>query len=876
MARTKKKTQPKKKTETTLPAPSRAPRPDPAPGPAPAPAPAPTPEAAPATPAREKRTAGELARGQREISVSEFFAKNRHLLGFDSPAKALLTAVKEAVDNALDACEEAGILPSIRVEIAEVEPNARYRLAVLDNGPGIVKAQVPRIFGKLLYGSKFHRLRQSLAADQPVLVERRGRAEWVPIGALVDPLLAPGEEVCETGALGLRALAFDPADGTYDWRPISHAIRHERANEVLDVRAEGGKRVLVTGCHSLFTAGAAAGEVRAVEARALRPGDVVVAPARRPLRAPLDLVRVEAVLPAADLAAPPGREGDDPHRFVYDLSVPGCENFVAGEGGLACHNSRGQQGIGISAAGLYGLLTTGKPIVITSRTGKGKRAHHFELAIDTRRNEPNVIVDTIVPDWPVEHGTRVEIELAGAYKAGRRSVDEYIEQTALANPHAEIVYEPPRGHARIHLPRVDERLPPEPEEIRPHPHGVELGLFMRMLHDARPRRSVSNVLTRDFSRVSGKNASALCAAAGLSPRTRARDLAPADVQRLHAAIQAAKLVGPSTRSVVPIGEDLIRKGLEREAPRAALYVTRTRPPRVYRGNPFQVEVGLAYGGELTGVLEHVGAAATEGIWIAGIALDPERRVDQGLLAVPGMTRAKIREICHRAHVDPPARARALSADELERLRHALEADLRADAASRPIELVRLANRVPLLYQQSACATTQAVIDTNWRRYGLAQARGGLPTGPLVLVVHIASVWVPFTSESKEAIAHYPEIVEEVQRALKECGRQLGAWLNKRALAKVQAARRDKIALYAGELVEALHALTGRPRERIGAAIEAAKRRHLKIEDAVEERDVGEGEAEEGRPEDGGEDAGEGEGRGEGRGEGGDEGEGEGR
>src|SRR5438445_6476006 len=112
---------------------------------------------APASKPIVRLTATDLAARQREISVSEFFTKNRHLLGFDSPAKTLLTAVKEAVDNALDACEEAGILPSVKVEIAEIAPNARYRIAVEDNGPGIVRSQIPRVFGKLLYGSKFHR-----------------------------------------------------------------------------------------------------------------------------------------------------------------------------------------------------------------------------------------------------------------------------------------------------------------------------------------------------------------------------------------------------------------------------------------------------------------------------------------------------------------------------------------------------------------------------------------------------------------------------------------------------------------------------------------------------------------------------------------------
>ena len=103
-----------------------------------------------------RATAESMASKQREISVSEFFTKNRHLLGFDNPAKALLTTVKEAVDNSLDACEEAGILPTLLVEIVEISEN-RYRIAVEDNGPGIVKEQIPKIFAKLLYGSKFHR-----------------------------------------------------------------------------------------------------------------------------------------------------------------------------------------------------------------------------------------------------------------------------------------------------------------------------------------------------------------------------------------------------------------------------------------------------------------------------------------------------------------------------------------------------------------------------------------------------------------------------------------------------------------------------------------------------------------------------------------------
>src|SRR6201989_1184505 len=113
---------------------------------------------------RRRATAESMAETQRDISVSEFFAKNRHLLGFDNPRKALLTTIKEAVDNSLDACEEAGILPEIWVHVEQTAAD-RYKVGVQDNGPGIVKKQIPLIFGNLLYGSKFHRVPQTRGAE---------------------------------------------------------------------------------------------------------------------------------------------------------------------------------------------------------------------------------------------------------------------------------------------------------------------------------------------------------------------------------------------------------------------------------------------------------------------------------------------------------------------------------------------------------------------------------------------------------------------------------------------------------------------------------------------------------------------------------------
>jgi DNA topoisomerase-6 subunit B len=460
-------------------------------------------------PAR-RRSARELAAGQRAISVSEFFTKNRHLLGFDNPSKALLTTIKEAVDNSLDACEEAGILPDIGIAILPLAED-RHRIIVEDNGPGIVRAQIPKIFGQLLYGSKFHTLKQA----------------------------------------------------------------------------------------------------------------------------------------------------------------------------------RGQQGIGISAAGMYGQLTTGKPMVIISRTGPERAAHWFEIQIDTQKNQPVVVKDEAT-EWEPEHGTRVEVEIEATYKRGRRSVDGYVEMTALANPHARIVYRPPVGEP-LRYDRVVFDLPAEPKAIKPHPHGVELGVLMKMLSQTKSR-NVRGFLMGDFSRVSARVAEEILEAAGIEPSMSPRRVHRDAAEHLYKAIGTVKIMSPPTNCLSPIGEEQLLAALHKQVD-AEFASAVTRSPSVYRGNPFQIEVGLAWGGEL-------------------------------------------------------------AADELARV-------------------YRFANRVPLLYQPGACAISKSVIGTNWRSYGVQQSRGALPTGPLVVMVHIASAWVPFTSESKEAIAHYPEIVKEIKLALQICGRRLG-------------------------------------------------------------------------------------------------------
>src|SRR6185503_9911203 len=146
-------------------------------------------------------------------------------------------------------------------------------------------------------------------------------------------------------------------------------------------------------------------------------------------------------------------------------------------------------------------------------------------------------------------------------------------------------------------------------------------------------------------------------------------------------------------------------------------------------------------------------------------------------------------------------------------------------------VIRFANRVPLLFQQSACSSFRACTETSWRNYNLSQPRASLPQGPLVIMIHMASVWVPFTSESKEAIADYDEIRKEMKLALMECGRKLGTYLRKRQKMQREAARRDVFERYIGEISKAVHAINGTDAKKLYDALLKEAKKRTAIADA---------------------------------------------
>ncbi|MCA8952485.1 MAG: DNA topoisomerase VI subunit B, partial [Planctomycetes bacterium] len=406
--------------------------------------------------------------------------------------------------------------------------------------------------------------------------------------------------------------------------------------------------------------------------------------------------------------------------------------------------SRGQQGIGISAAGMYGQLTTGKPVKVRSKTGPRAVPHEFEIRIDTSKNKP-LTTDRAI-EWDKKQGTEVAIDLEGEYRRGQRSVEEFLKLCAVANPHVAIKFVDPDGNETLYD-RATKELPKEVEEIKPHPHGVELGILQKMMQDSE-NRTISAFLQSDFSRVGPTVAKQICETAGISPNTNPRRLANADTSKLKKAIDATKIKAPPLSCIAPIGEQLIVEGLKKEV-EADFYVASSRSPVVYRGRPFAVEVGLAYG-KIGQTLE---------------------MTDTGKI---------------------------VSVTKKQQNQEALMGD-----ADDPVKLIRYANRVPLLFQQSACAITKAVIATNWKNYGLQQPRGALPIGPMVIFVHIASVWVPFTSESKEAIAGYEEIQAELRLALQDCGRKVGIHVRKGKKLANEFKKRNYIETYIPHLVQGL-------------------------------------------------------------------------
>jgi DNA topoisomerase-6 subunit B len=300
---------------------------------------------------------------------------------------------------------------------------------------------------------------------------------------------------------------------------------------------------------------------------------------------------------------------------------------------------------------------------------------------------------------------------------------------------------------------------------------------------------------------------------------------------LYQAIQSTKISAPSTDCISPIGEALILKGLHQQVP-GEFFCAATRPPAVYRGNPFLIEVGLAYGG----------ASPTQKVSLDNLTEllteSDARSLRQFLLTTfDGIGSTGADKILSEAKMGPRQTPAKLSKDDIARLHASMKNVNLSEGQS--MQVLRYANRVPLQFQPAACAITQSVIGNNWRSYGLSQARGQLPVGPLTLMVHMASVWVPFTSESKEAIASYPEVMKEMRLGLQAVGRKLAMYLNRRKKVRQEGERREIFLRYLGEVASAVASINDygdRARKDLyGRLVDVAKRKTSVADTQIDDR-----------------------------------------
>lgn len=412
--------------------------------------------------------------------------------------------------------------------------------------------------------------------------------------------------------------------------------------------------------------------------------------------------------------------------------------------------SRGQQGIGAVGAILFSQMTTGKPVKIISSTGR--KASVVFLKVDIHANRAKILEQHETDaEW---HGTKIVAEFKDIdYRKGEQSPFEYLRRTAIANPHARIVFYEPDGKKTV-WERSTAQVPPKPKEMKPHPLGLTADDLLALAKTAKTSK-VRTFLVNALSRVSAKKAMEVLRIARVNPGKNPRELSYREVSRIVEAFKSVKLLSPPTEGLIPIGEEHLEKSL-REVLKPDFVRAITRKPSTYRGGiPFQVEVAIAYGG---------GAG---------------RRTEDG---------------------------------------------------AKP-EIMRFANRAPLLFDTGACAITQAVRSINWRNYNL----GDFESAPLTIVVNVISPYVPYMSAGKQAIAEDPDIVREIRLGLMEAARGLKRHIAGIYRAQLRKKKRSIFMKYIPVVSEALSKLTGKPEPMIRNKLVGIVEKKIEIPEETREK-----------------------------------------
>ncbi|WP_302080039.1 DNA topoisomerase VI subunit B [Salinibaculum rarum] len=673
--------------------------------------------------------AEELAESQQSISIAEFFEKNKHMLGFDSEARALVTAVKEAVDNALDATEEAGILPDIYVEIEEA--GDYYRLVVEDNGPGITKEQIPKIFGKLLYGSRFHkreqnRGQQGIGISAAVLYSQLTSGKPAKITSRTQ-----GSTEAEYFELIIDTDTNEPEiskESTTSWeRPHGTRIELEmegnmRARQQLH---DYIKHTAVVNPHARIEMVEPDEHFKYERATDQLPDETEEI---RPHPHGVELGTLIKMLDATDSYSVSGFLQGEFTRVGQKTSDSVIDNFRDRHFGreMRWRPPQSHEDADIESAVEDAVANKGADATAEFASAVAERIRDTErIAYSTVAENVADVADTIEDEYDTTFGETVRenaVEAAWEQVTAELTSDIYTlvdEATTKRKDDAHV-----QGLAE----RIATKFENRTDDSRHRVTHKDLTAYVGKAADD----------TEEFDDATFGDKARENVVEALWTRM---ETVPGDVPHVHDiaserdtaselldAMRETDIISPPTDCLSPISADLVEAGLTKGYD-ADFYAAATRDASVHGGDPFIVEAGIAYGGDI----EDGGKA----------------------------------------------------------------------------EVMRFANRVPLVYQRGACATTDVVKGINWRNYGLDQPGGsGIPNGPVVIMVHIASTNVPFTSESKDAVANIPEIEDEIELAIREAARDLKSFLNKRRSMQQRREKENKLATILPEMAEKISRVTG--------------------------------------------------------------------
>lgn len=280
----------------------------------------------------------------------------------------------------------------------------------------------------------------------------------------------------------------------------------------------------------------------------------------------------------------PGIEGEDLAKVYGEYLA--SSKFGRGQ----C--SRGQQGIGISAATTWAQMTNARGVNVVSKTKKMRKALAAQVDVDIKSNT-GVLKNKETLDWDREHGTRVEFVLDGRIQLnGDGGIVTYIEGTILVNPHMTVTYKLMENDF-VTVNRVSNEVPRIPEASLPHPHTFKLGEFITHA-TLFGKTTLSKFLKTGFSRISDQSIQDFVKK-GLPKNLLEKPLTvltEEDFKKVFQAVQNTDLMAPSTKSVLTVGEEALSKSITRLG-EIDFFAVVTRKPTICDFKPVVVEVALA-------------------------------------------------------------------------------------------------------------------------------------------------------------------------------------------------------------------------------------------------------------------------------------------